>query len=237
MTAVAVIPARGGSRRVPRKNIRPFGGRPMLAYPIETARRSGLFERIIVSTDDDETADLARSFGADVPFLRPAHLSDDHTGTIPVVAHATRWALDELTQLDFVCCIYPATPFLDADDLQRAYGKMTEGAWDYCLAACEYASPIFRSFRPREDGGVEMFFPDRFPVRSQDLPRALHDAGQFYFGRVDAWLAERPIFGPWSTCIELPRWRAHDIDTEEDWRLAELVWRALQTEAADDLST
>jgi pseudaminic acid cytidylyltransferase len=230
MSVVAVIPARSGSKRVPRKSIRLFAGRPMIAYPIGYALESGLFDKVIVSTDDDEIARIAREHGADVPFVRPAELADDHTGTLPVVAHAARWATATLADVDLICCIYPTSPFLVVDDLRRAHDTMRAGTWDYCFSVCEYGSPIFRSFRARPDGGLEMFFPDQFPVRSQDLPRALHDAGQFYVGTVPAWLEERPIFGPRSTFIELPRWRVHDIDTPDDWQRAELVWRALHTD-------
>lgn len=230
MSALAVIPARGGSKRVPRKSIRSFAGRPVISYPIRYAIESGLFDNVIVSTDDGEIARIATECGAQVPFVRPAELADDHTGTLAVIAHATRWATEALSGIDLVCCIYPASPFLVVDDLRRAHGLMRGDTWDYCFSVCEYASPIFRSFRARPDGGLEMFFPEKFPMRSQDLPQALHDAGQFYFGTVRAWLEERPIFGARSTFVELPRWRVHDIDTPDDWRRAELVWHALQAE-------
>jgi N-acylneuraminate cytidylyltransferase len=232
MTILAVIPARGGSKRIPRKNIRVFAGRPMIAYPIGYALESGLFDKVIVSTDDDEVAGVAISHGAEAPFRRPAELSDDHAGTTAVIAHAARWAADTLGGVDLVCCIYPTTPFLVTDDLKRACDTMRTGGWDYCLSVCEYGSPIFRSFQARPDGGLQMFFPGKFPLRSQDLPRALHDAGQFYFGATEAWLSERPIFGPRSAFVELPRWRVHDIDTPDDWRRAELVWAAMQADGA-----
>lgn len=227
MSTIAIIPARGGSKRVPRKNIRPFAGRPVIAFPIQRAQESGIFDRIVVSTDDDEIADIATSLGADVPFRRPAELSDDYATTIPVIAHATDWVERNFGGVHQVCCLYPTTPFLMAEDLLAARNLLISGRWDYCFGACEYGSPIFRSFQRHADGGLEMFFPEKYSARSQDLPRALHDAGQFYFGKADAWLSNRPIFGIRSTVVELPRWRVHDIDTDDDWRRAELVWNAL----------
>lgn len=230
---LCVIPARGGSKRVPRKNIRDFDGRPMITYPITAAQESGLFDRIIVSTDDDEIASIARSGGAEVPFRRPAELADDHAGTIAVIAHATEWAIESGFKPSLVCCIYPATPFLVIDDLKQAHEAMLASRWDYCFSVCEYASPIFRSFEALPNGGLRMFFPDKFSERSQDLPHALHDAGQFYFGRPEAWLEARPLYGPHSSFVELPRWRVHDIDTPDDWLRAELVWRAIKAGSGD----
>lgn len=227
---VAIIPARGGSKRIPRKNIREFCGKPMIAWSIEAARESSAFDRIIVSTDDQEIADVAQAWGAEAPFLRPADLSDDHTGTVEVIAHATDWAQKERWALDAVCCIYATAPFIRSDDIRNGLALLEEGDWDYCFTVTEYPSPIFRAFRETPDGGLEMFFPDKFTVRSQDLPEALHDAGQFYWGRPEAWLNHTPLFGPRSRPLRLPRWRVQDIDTEDDWRRAELIWRTLLQE-------
>jgi pseudaminic acid cytidylyltransferase len=224
---VAVIPARGGSKRIPRKNIKPFRGKPMIAWSIEAAHRSGLFEHVVVSTDDLEIADLAAKHGAEVPFMRPAELSDDHTGTTEVIAHATQWALDRKWPLDGVCCIYPTAPFVQIDDLRRGLRALELGSWAYAFPVTDFPAPIFRSFRQLADGGIEMFFPEHFKTRSQDLPRALHDAGQFYWGRPDAWLKGIPIFDKHSFPVEIPRWRVHDIDTPDDWERAQLVHSAL----------
>jgi pseudaminic acid cytidylyltransferase len=220
---VAVIPARGGSKRIPRKNIRLFAGKPMIAYSIETALRSSLFEEVIVSTDDEEISRIARDYGAAVPFRRPANLADDHTGTTEVVAHAVRWLNGQSRAPAAVCCIYPTAPFLRAEDLRRALALLEGGSWQYVFAATAYAAPIFRSFRRAADGGVEMFFAEHFNTRSQDLPEALHDAGQFYWGRPQAWLSSLRVFDRHSSVIEIPRWRVQDIDTEEDWLRAELL--------------
>lgn len=224
---IAVIPARGGSKRIPRKNIRPFCGKPMIAWSIEIAKASGLFERIIVSTDDTEIAEVAKQWGAEVPFMRPAELSNDHAGTTPVIAHATRWALQQGLGIEAVCCIYATAPFVQIDDLRRGWNELSSGEWDYAFSVTDFAAPIFRSFKQTAAGGIEMFFPEYFETRSQDLPAALHDAGQFYWGRAAAWLEGKRIFEQHSKPIMIPRWRVQDIDTPEDWERAELLANAI----------
>jgi N-acylneuraminate cytidylyltransferase len=224
---IAIIPARGGSKRIPRKNIKPFHGKPMIAWSIEAAQRSRLFDHVVVSTDDREIADLAAKHGAEVPFTRPAELSDDNTGTTEVVAHATQWALQQKWPLTAVCCVYPTAPFIQIDDLRRGLQGLESGSWAYAFPVTDFPAPIFRSFRKLPEGGIEMFFPEHFKTRSQDLPAALHDAGQFYWGRPESWLTGVHIFGPSSFVVEIPRWRVHDIDTRGDWDRAELVHRAL----------
>ena len=224
-----MIPARGGSKRIPGKNIRDFCGRPMIGYSIDCALKSGIFDQVIVSTDDPETSRIARERGAEVPFTRPAELSDDHTGTTAVMAHAVEFLHGVGIEPTAVCCIYATAPFLSPDDLTRALGILDSGRWDFVFSATTYPSSIFRSFRQNADGGIEMFFPEHFGSRSQDLPEALHDAGQFYWGRPLAWLEQRRIFGSNSTALELPRWRVQDIDTEDDWAVA----TAMMTGMAD----
>ena len=218
---VAVIPARGGSKRIPRKNIKLFNGKPMIAWSIEAAKASGLFDRIIVSTDDAEIAEVARQWGADVPFMRPEALSNDYAGTTPVIAHATQWALDQGMDIEAVCCIYATAPFLQVGDLKQGWQALTSGDWDYAFTVTDFAAPIFRAFKQSTGGGIEMFFPEHFSTRSQDLPVALHDAGQFYWGRPAAWLEDKRIFDQRSKPIVIPRWRVQDIDTLDDWDLAE----------------
>lgn len=220
---IAVIPARGGSKRIPRKNIKIFNGKPMLAWSIESAKSSGLFERIIVSTDDAEIADVARHWGAEVPFFRPERLSNDHVGTGPVIAHATQWALDQGFEVKAVCCILATAPFIDVDDLRQGWQVMSSGNWDYAFAVTDFAAPIFRAFKQTGEGGIEMFFPEQYNSRSQDLPTALHDAGQFYWGQPAAWLENRRVFQPKSNPIFIPRWRVQDIDTPDDWIRAEML--------------
>jgi len=223
---LAVIPARGGSKRIPRKNIKPFGGRPMIAWSIAAARESGLFDRVIVSTDDEEIAAVARAEGADVPFLRPADLSDDHTGTIPVIAHAVEWQTAHGAAPEVVCCLYATAPFIDVDDLRHGLEILQDSGADFAFSVTTYAAPIQRALRIRDDNRVEMFDPAQFNTRSQDLEPAWHDAGQFYWGRSEAWLSGKPLFGPHAAPVPLPRDRVQDIDTEEDWRRAELIARA-----------
>lgn len=220
---IAVIPARGGSKRIPRKNIKPFCGKPMIAWSIEAAKSSGLFEHIIVSTDDVEIAEVAKQWGAEVPFMRTEELSNDHVGTTPVIAHATQWALDQGFDVAAVCCIYATAPFVQINDLKRGWDAMNSGDWNYAFTVTDFAAPIFRSFKQTAEGGVEMFFPEYFVTRSQDLPTALHDAGQFYWGYPDAWLEDKRIFDRYSVPVIIPRWRVQDIDTPDDWERAEIL--------------
>jgi N-acylneuraminate cytidylyltransferase len=226
-----VIPARGGSKRIPRKNVREFCGRPMIAHSILCATESGLFDKVIVSTDDAEIAAVARDFGGQVPFLRPAALADDHTGTSAVVAHAIAYLQSQGESPSAVCCIYATAPFLQRNDLAEGLRLLEQGDWQYVFAAARYGFPIFRSFHEDKDGGLAMFFPEHFDTRSQDLPEALYDAGQFYWGRPKAWLEGTRIFDRTSTVVTLPRWRVQDIDTAEDWERAEIIWRMLQANA------
>lgn len=225
---IAVIPARGGSKRIPRKNIKNFCGKPMIAWSIEAAKASALFDRIFVSTDDAEIADIAKQWGAEVPFMRPAELSNDYAGTTEVIAHATQWALDQGLELDAVCCIYATAPFIQADDLKRGLAALESGDWAYAFTATDFAAPIFRSFKQNAEGGIEMFYPEHFSTRSQDLPTALHDAGQFYWGRPSAWIEGKRIFDRHSTPVVIPRWRVQDIDTQDDWIRAELYFNQLK---------
>lgn len=226
---VAVIPARGGSKRIPRKNIREFAGQPMIAYSINCALQSGLFERVMVSTDDEEIANVAKKYGAEVPFSRPRELSDDHTGTTEVIAHAINWLQSQGVDLSAVCCIYATAPFIHQGDLKEGLRVLEAGNWQYVFAAANFAFPIFRALQKNAEGGLEMFFPKHFNTRSQDLPEALHDAGQFYWGRSQAWLDHVRIFDKASTVVTIPRWRVQDIDTVEDWERAQIMWQALQT--------
>lgn len=219
---VAIIPARGGSQRIPGKNIRIFAGQPIIGYSIEAALNSQLFDRVIVSTDDEKIAHVAEQFGAEVPFSRPSRLADNHTGTTETIAHAVAW-LKKHDQRDLgeVCCIYPTAPFIRIEDLKAGWEIMQERNWQFVFAATTFASPIFRSFEKNESGGLQMFFPKHFSTRSQDLPEALCDAASFYWGRPQAWLDGLQIFGEHSSVVQIPRWRAQDIDTLEDWAIAE----------------
>ncbi len=225
---VAIIPARGGSKRIPGKNIREFAGKPMICHSIECALESNLFDRVIVSTDDDEISDVARAAGAEVPFRRPANISDDHTITGDVIAHAIEWQRQSGVEPTAICCIYATAPFIRQDDLRSALKLFESGDWSFVFAATSFVFPIQRSFQSNDDGGLEMFFPEHFTTRSQDLPEALHDAGQFYWGKPQAWLDGERIFGENSTVVSIPSWRVQDIDTLEDWERAEIMWQVLK---------
>lgn len=231
---VAVIPARGGSKRIPRKNIKSFCGKPMIVWSIEAALQSGCFDQVIVSTDDSEIADVALQYGASVPFLRPAELSDDHTGTIPVIRHVIEECSVQGLVIEQVCCVYATAPFVRAEDIQRGLQIFEETGADYAFSVTTYAFPIQRAIRVTEDGRVKMFSPQHFNTRSQDLDEAFHDAGQFYWGRASAWLEGQMIFSPSSVPVLLPRHRVQDIDTPEDWLRAEWLFKAMQAQHGTD---
>jgi N-acylneuraminate cytidylyltransferase len=231
---VAIIPARGGSKRIPRKNIRPFLGQPMIAYAITAARTSGCFARIIVSTDDQEIAEVAREWGAEVPFLRPATLADDHTGTSAVIRHALQWLAEQGCHPEFTCCIYATTPLLLAGDLAAALARLKNAPdKSFAFSVTSYAYPIQRALCFDATGALRMCFPEHGPSRSQDLARVVHDAGQFYWGRSAAFLNHLSIFSAHAIPFELPRYRVQDIDDEEDWKRAELMAKALRAEQAE----
>jgi N-acylneuraminate cytidylyltransferase len=224
---IAVIPARGGSKRIPHKNVRPFCGKPMIAWPIAAARESGCFDHIVVSTDDEEIARIALSHGAEVPFVRPAELSDDYTATRPVVIHAIREAEKLWGHAEFICCIYATSPFMTSTDIRNGLDVLVKSDADFAFAVTTFPYPIQRALKRTAANRVAMFHPEHRLTRSQDLEEAYHDAGQFYWGRTRAFLEDRPTFSDAAIPIVLPRSRVQDIDTLEDWRRAELMFEAL----------
>jgi len=228
---IAIIPARGGSQRILRKNIKEFCGKPIIAYSIEMALRSGLFERVIVSTDDYEIADVAREYDAEVPFMRPEHLSDDFTGTGTVFLHALEWLKEREEIYDYACCIYATAPFIQMKYLKEGLNAISNCLANSSFTVTSYPSPIFRSLKINSEGYVEMFWPEYKMKRSQDLPSAYHDAGQFYWVKCQKFIEERSIWSKKSIPIILPRYLVHDIDTEEDWITAELMYQALRDSA------
>lgn len=230
---IAIIPARGGSKRIPRKNIKLFCGKPMIAWSIEAALQSACFDRVVVSTDDVEIAEVARLYGATVPFMRPAELSDDHTGTIAVIRHAIEWFNLQDQRIEEACCLYATAPFVSADDLRLGLSILQGNDCDYAFSVTSYAFPIQRALRLTEQGRVAMFNPEHFNTRSQDLGEAYHDAGQFYWGRAEAWLQGKMIFSPDSLPVLLLRHRVQDIDTPEDWIRAEWLFKAMQAQATE----
>lgn len=224
----AVIPARGGSKRIPRKNIRPFCGKPMLAWSIEAAQKSGCFDRIIVSTDDAEIAAVALQSGAEVPFMRPERLSDDHTGTTAVVQHAVEWLIAQGGDISEVCCLYATAPFVTTGDIQEGLELLLQSGAQYAFSVTSYPFPIQRALRVTEQGRIALFQPEYADTRSQDLVEAYHDAGQFYWGTRDAWLGATAIYADHSVPVVLPRYRVQDIDTLEDWETAVRMFEAMR---------
>lgn len=218
---VAIIPARGGSKRIPRKNIREFRGQPMIAYAICAAKKSGLFDHIVVSTDDDEIATIAESFGAEVPFRRDSELANDHAGTLAVIQDAIR----QIGLTDAcVTAIYPTVPTLKAEDLNSAYEFWNQNSQvGFLVPACRYAYPVFRSFVHEAPNGLKMLFPNCYHERSQDLPIVYHDAAMFYIAKSTHWLASERIYQNDSLIYEMPMNSVCDIDTPDDWNRAELL--------------
>lgn len=229
--AVAIIPARGGSKRIPRKNIKLFHGKPLIAYSIATAIRSGLFEKVIVSTDDEEIAEVARQYGAEVPFLRPKELSDDYTGTFDVIAHAIASLRERGECYDFVCTVYATAPLLQPRYLIEGYEKLSQSDAINAFSCTSMPFPIQRTFKIIPAGRCEMFWPENFSKRSQDLEEAYQDAGQFYWTKLGR-TSDEIMFGRDSIPVILPRHLVQDIDTMEDWERAEYMYQALQAQSS-----
>lgn len=224
---IAVIPARGGSKRIPRKNIKPFAGKPMIGYAIEAALACEAIDRVVVSTDDEEISRIAKEFGAELPFCRPAELADDITPTVPVIAHAIEACRELGWDVTHACCIYPGVPFIRTEDLGKALTLLEEHDGEgYTFPVTGFPSPIQRALKRSDDGKVAPFNPEHVGTRTQDLEPGYFDAGQFYWGGAEAWLAGLNIHAH-GRAIVLPEWRVVDIDTTEDWDRAEMLYRAL----------
>lgn len=234
--AVAIVPARGGSKRIHRKNIRPFHGVPLITRTIRTLVASGLFDRVIVSTDDDEIASVSLGAGAEVPFRRSPLLSDDHTSTVPVVVDAIeRIQQASGVNLGQVCVAYPAAVFVSASDLVAARALMTANHAQTVFCAAAHAAPILRSWRRTDEGLSEMIWPEHALTRSQDLDPAFYDTGQFYWWDEGTWqlqAAGKPVT---TAMYVMERWRVQDIDDEEDWRAAEITFETLQSRQGGDV--
>ncbi|WP_367083825.1 pseudaminic acid cytidylyltransferase [Pseudomonas sp. HOU2] len=225
MNSVAIIPARGGSKRIPRKNLLPFDGVPMIVRSIRTALDSGLFEQVVVSTDDAEIAELALAHGAQVPFLRPAELADDFTGTAAVIEHA----LQQLPAFDYACCVYATAPLLQARFLRQGFELLQQHPDKaFAFSVCSFGFPAQRALTLDGQGALTALYPEFRQTRSQDLPEAFQDAGQFYWGRSEAWLRGEVLYSPASLPVILPRHLVQDIDTLQDWKRAEYLYAALK---------
>ena len=225
---VALIPARGGSKRIHRKNIRDFHGRPIIAWPIEVAHRSELFDRIIVSTDDHEIAEVASREGVDIPFIRPSELANDKIGIVPVVQHAIQKLHDVGISIRELCLIYATAPFIRSSDLRRGQAMLRAEHCDYALAVTTFPFPIQRALKKTVNERLTMFQPEHFHSRSQDLEPAYYDAAQFCWGTAEAWIENRRIYGSGSVPVMLPRYLVQDIDNEEDWVTAEWMFRTFK---------
>lgn len=229
MNIVAIIPARAGSKRIPGKNIKPFAGQPIMAYSIQAAAASGLFDRIIVSTDSDQIATVARSYGAEVPFVRPDRLAGDFTPTADVVLHALNWLEANESLPEYFCCIYATAPFLQPEYLQEGFERLrTAKDAATAFAVTGFAAPIFRALEIDANGQLKMIWPEHRDTRSNDLKPAYHDAAQFYWGRTNKFLAEKALFSEQAVPVVLPRYLVQDIDTLEDWQTAEFMFQAMK---------
>lgn len=223
---LAIIPARGGSKRIPGKNIKEFHGKPLVCYSIDVALKSGLFDKVIVSTDSKEIREIAIKAGADVPFIRPAILSNDICGTRPVTNHAIEYCVEHFFKPEYVCCIYATAPFLERTFLQNGLVQLKENVeGEFAFSATTFPFPVQRALT-RSEIGVTPMWPEYINQRSQDLEEALHDAGQFYWGKTSSWLSRTKVFSSVSIPVVLPRYLVQDIDTPEDWVRAELMYQA-----------
>jgi pseudaminic acid cytidylyltransferase len=231
-STVAIIPARGGSKRIPHKNIKNFLGKPLIAYSIEVAFKSTLFDKVIVSTDDEEIAKVAKEYGAEVPFMRPKELSDDFTGTGAVVEHALNFLKAQGLEIDYACTIYATAPLLQVEYLIEGLRQLKKSDAHMAFSVTSMPFPIQRTFKITPEGRCEMFTPEYFSSRSQDLEEAYQDAGQFYWRNLNN-KATDISFGKSSIPIILPRHLVQDIDTLEDWKRAEYMYEILQKSDAD----
>ena len=222
MSNLAIIPARGGSKRIPRKNIRDFLGKPIIAYSIETALESGLFEEVMVSTDDKEIAEVAKKYGAKVPFMRSEENADDYATTVDVLVEVLQTFQQQGKDFESGCCIYPTAPLLKPSSLISGYEKLINESFSTVFPVVEFPYPIQRSLKLIGNDKVEMNWPEHIGSRSQDLPMAYHDAGQFYWFNMEELIKEKKLFGENCAAIVLTSSSVQDIDTEEDWKLAEM---------------
>jgi len=228
MNIVAIIPARGGSKRIPNKNIKSFAGQPIISYSIKAAQATDLFDKIIVSTDSEEIAEVAKACGAEVPFIRPAELADDFTGTIPVLLHALNWLNNYGYTADYFCSILATAPFIKPAYIKKGLDLIKGKNAATTFAVTTFPYPIFRALKIDEGSGVKMFWPEHENSRSNDLPEAYHDAGQFYWGNTKKFMKKKTFFSSDSVPLVIPRYLVQDIDTPEDWETAEKMYSVLQ---------
>ena len=225
---IAIIPARGNSKRIPGKNYKKFNGKPIIGSTIEKLKKSRLFDRIIVSTDSNKIAKIAKKYGAEIPFKRPRFLSDDYTPGVSVISHSVKFLVKEGYQFDYVCCVYAPNPFLYVSDLKKGFKKIKSKKINYVFSATPYRFPFFRSFTFSRKKGIKVLFKNNINKRSQNLKTIMCDAGQFYWGHKESWIQEKELFTRGSDIIVVPEWRYHDLDTLDDWKRAELSYQILK---------
>ena len=226
MKSLCIIPARGGSKRIPRKNIKPFMGKPIMAYSIEAALKSSLFDKVMVSTDDEEFAEVAKQYGASVPFLRSEATANDYATTVDVLMEVIETYKQRGMEFDTICCLYSTAPFVTSDRLKEAYSKLSDNV-DACFTMVEYSYPIQRSLRINEVGQVEMIYPEHLKSRTQDMEKVYHDAGQFYFVKTKTLIAEKTVWCKRTAPLVLSELEVQDLDTLTDWQLAEMKYELL----------
>ena len=225
---IAIIPARGGSKRIPKKNIRLFRGKPMITWSIDAAIKSNCFDKIVVSTDSEEIASIAEGSGAWVPFRRPNEISDDYSTTKEVIVHCINWLKNNNFSLKYICCLYATAPFVKVDDLKKSFKLIKKQSKErFIFSATNFSFPIQRAFKLNKNGISSMFYPEHFNTRSQDLENAYHDAGQFYIAHPSIWINQENLFED-SLPLLIPNWRVQDIDEEDDWERAEMLHQILE---------
>jgi N-acylneuraminate cytidylyltransferase len=228
MTNLAIITARGGSKRIPRKNIKDFLGKPIIAYSIETALKSELFDMVMVSTDDEEIALIAKQYGAEVPFLRSKKNADDFSGTADVMLEVLEQLAVEKKTFENACCLYPTAPFVSINSLKESYNLLLKKKFDSVFPICQFSFPIQRALKISDEGKTEMIAPENLVKRSQDLTPSYHDAGQFYWTHVDTFLNKKKLITDNTGSIVLSELQVQDIDNETDWKLAELKYKLIR---------
>lgn len=226
MKSLCIIPARGGSKRIPRKNIKPFMGKPIMVYSIEAALESGIFDEVMVSTDDEEFAEVARQYGASVPFLRSEATANDYATTVDVLLEVIETYKQRGMEFDTICCLYSTAPFVTSERLKEASSKLSDSV-DACFTMVEYSYPIQRSLRINEVGQVEMKYPEHLKSRTQDLEKVYHDAGQFYFVKTKTFIEEKTVWCKHTAPLVLSELEVQDLDTLTDWQLAEMKYELL----------
>jgi len=224
MRKIAIIPARGGSKRIPRKNIKEFFGKPIIAYSIDAALKSALFDKVIVSTDDYEIAEISKNYGAEVPFMRSEKNSNDFATTADVLLEVIENFRYKGYEFDHLCCIYPTAPFINSDHLKQGFDILNSTGADSVIPVVRFSYPIQRAFKI-ENGRLLMIWPENLNARSQDLMPVYHDAGQFYWFKVESFIKQKKLFMDYTVPIEIPESEVQDIDNEEDWKIAEMKYK------------